>query len=75
VPSHVIAAADEWGEFMLGDKARSSTFDTTKPKSVVPEFVATIPFEQRARAQSDHALICRMTSSIVSMTEMVVARG
>ena len=47
MPSHVIAAAYEWGEFMLGDKARS-TFDTTKPKSVAPEFVATIPFEQRA---------------------------
>lgn len=50
VPSDVIAAADpEWGAGLLGDKAHSMVFDTTKLRRVVPDFVATIPFEQGAR--------------------------
>lgn len=50
VPSDVIAAADpEWGAGLLGDKAHSMVFDTTKLRGVVPDFVATIPFEQGAR--------------------------
>src|ERR671920_1344219 len=50
VPSDVIAAHDaEWGASLLGDKTHSSTFDNGKLKSVVPDFVATIPFEQGAR--------------------------
>ncbi|VTR75980.1 SDR family oxidoreductase [Cellulomonas hominis] len=50
VPSDAIAAADpEWGAGLLGDKAHSMVFDTTKLRRVVPGFEATIPFEQGAR--------------------------
>ena len=50
VPSDAIAAADPvWGASLLGDKTHSSVFDNSKVKSVVPDFVATIPFEQGAR--------------------------
>ena len=50
VPSDVIAAADpEWGAGLLGDKAHSSVFDTSKLRSVVPDFRPTITFEQGAR--------------------------
>ncbi len=50
VPSDAIAAADpEWGAGLLGDKAHSMLFDNSKLRSVVPGFVATIPFEQGAR--------------------------
>ena len=50
VPSDAIAALDaEWGAGLLGDKAHSMVFDTTKLRRVVPDFVATIPFEAGAR--------------------------
>ena len=50
VPSDAIAAADpEWGAGLLGDKAHSMVFDNTKLRRVVPDFLATIPFEQGAR--------------------------
>jgi nucleoside-diphosphate-sugar epimerase len=50
VPSDAIAAADpEWGAGLLGDKAHSMIFDNAKLRRVVPDFVATIPFEQGAR--------------------------
>jgi len=50
VPSDAIAAADpEWGAGLLGDKAHSMVFDTTKLRRLVPDFAATIPFEQGAR--------------------------
>jgi nucleoside-diphosphate-sugar epimerase len=50
VPSDAIAAADpEWGAGLLGDKAHSMVFDNAKLRSVVPAYVATIPFEQGAR--------------------------
>ncbi|MEE6272405.1 SDR family oxidoreductase [Georgenia sp. MJ206] len=50
VPSDVIAAHDaEWGASLLGDKTHSSAFDNNKLRSVVPDFVATVPFEQGAR--------------------------
>jgi nucleoside-diphosphate-sugar epimerase len=50
VPSDAIAAADpEWGAGLLGDKAHSMVFDTTKLRRVVPEFTTTIRFEQGAR--------------------------
>jgi nucleoside-diphosphate-sugar epimerase len=48
--SERIAAVDpEWGAGLLGDKAHSMVFDTTKLRTVVPDYVATIPFEQGAR--------------------------
>lgn len=50
VPSDVIAREHpEWGPGLLGDKAHSAVFDNAKLRSVVPDFVATIPFEQGAR--------------------------
>jgi nucleoside-diphosphate-sugar epimerase len=50
VPSDAIAAADPgWGAGLLGDKAHSMVFDNTKLRTVVPGYVATIPFEQGAR--------------------------
>jgi nucleoside-diphosphate-sugar epimerase len=50
VPSDAIAAADpDWGAGLLGDKAHSMIFDNSKLRSVVPDFVATIPFERGAR--------------------------
>jgi nucleoside-diphosphate-sugar epimerase len=50
VPSDAIAAADpEWGAGLLGDKAHSMVFDTTKLRRVVPDFEAVIGFEQGAR--------------------------
>jgi len=50
VPSDVIAAHDaEWGASLLGDKTHSAVFDNAKLRSVVPDFVATVPFEQGAR--------------------------
>jgi nucleoside-diphosphate-sugar epimerase len=50
VPSDAIAAADPvWGAGLLGDKAHSMVFDTTKLRRVVPGWVATVPFEQGAR--------------------------
>ena len=50
VPSDAIAAADpDWGAGLLGDTAHSMVFDTTKLRRVVPDFVATIPFEVGAR--------------------------
>jgi len=50
VPSDAIAAADPaWGAGLLGDKAHSSVFDNSKLRTVVPDFRATIPFEQGAR--------------------------
>jgi nucleoside-diphosphate-sugar epimerase len=50
VPSDAIAAADpDWGASLLGDKAHSLVFDNSKLRSVVPDYVATIGFEQGAR--------------------------
>src|SRR5919202_2735170 len=50
VTSDAIAAADPaWGAGLLGDKAHSMVFDNTKLKRLVPDFVATTPFEQGAR--------------------------
>ena len=50
VPSDAITAVDaDWGASLVGDKAHSLIFDNSKLRSVVPDFVATIPFEQGAR--------------------------
>ncbi|MEJ3747523.1 SDR family oxidoreductase [Actinomycetes bacterium KLBMP 9797] len=50
VPSDAIAAADpEWGAGLLGDKAHSMIFDNAKVRSIVPDYVATIPFARGAR--------------------------
>src|SRR5665648_888550 len=49
-PSDAIAAVDpEWGAGLLGDKAHSMVFDNDKLRTVVPDYVATVPFEQGAR--------------------------
>jgi nucleoside-diphosphate-sugar epimerase len=50
VPSDAIAAADpEWGAALLGDSAHSMIFDNAKLRTVVPDYIATIRFEQAAR--------------------------
>ncbi|TCC44918.1 NAD-dependent epimerase/dehydratase family protein [Kribbella capetownensis] len=50
VPSDAIAAVHpSWGDGLLGDKAHAAVFDLTKLRRVVPDFVATIPFEAGAR--------------------------
>ncbi|NCT89393.1 SDR family oxidoreductase [Cellulomonas sp. APG4] len=50
VPSDVIAAEDpEWGPWLLGDKAHCAVFDTSKLRSVVPDFTTHVRFEQGAR--------------------------
>lgn len=50
VPSEAIAAEDpEWGAGLLGDKTHSMVFDTSKIRSVVPDFRPSITFERGAR--------------------------
>lgn len=50
VPSDAIAAEDpEWGAGLLGDKAHSAVFDTTRIRSIAPDFTTTVRFEQGAR--------------------------
>jgi nucleoside-diphosphate-sugar epimerase len=50
VPSDAILAADEeWGRSLLGDKTHSVIFDNSKVKALVPDYVATIPFATGAR--------------------------
>lgn len=50
VPSDQIAALDaRWGASLLGDKTWSAVFDTSKLRALVPDFVATVPFEVGAR--------------------------
>ena len=50
VPSDAIAAVHRgWGDGLLGDKTHSAVFDNSKLRQVVPDFVATIPFETGAR--------------------------
>jgi nucleoside-diphosphate-sugar epimerase len=50
VPSALIASLDaEWGAPLLGDKSHSMIFDNSKIKALVPDYVATVPFEYGAR--------------------------
>jgi nucleoside-diphosphate-sugar epimerase len=50
VPSDAIMAHDEeWGQSLLGDKAHSMVFDNAKVRSLVPDYVAVIPFARGAR--------------------------
>lgn len=50
VPSDAIAAEHpEWGAGLLGDKAHCMVFDTSKLRSLVPDFTTTVRFEQGAR--------------------------
>lgn len=50
VASDTIAAFDsELGSSLLGDRANSVIFDNTKVKSLVPDYVAAIPFATGAR--------------------------
>ncbi len=50
VASDTIAALEpSWGPHLLGDKTHCLTFDNSKVRNLVPDFVASIPFEQGAR--------------------------
>jgi nucleoside-diphosphate-sugar epimerase len=47
IPSDFIASIDpEFGANMLGDKSHSAIFDNSKIKALVPEFNATIAFQE-----------------------------
>lgn len=49
IPSDVVARFDAvWGETLLGDKAHSRIFDTSKIKAAVPGWRAEIPFARSA---------------------------
>ena len=57
VPSELIAAYDkEIGAGLLGDKSNSMIFDNSKIKSLVPDFVCSIPYAQGAQ---EIAAICK----------------
>jgi len=45
----IAAASDDLGPGLVGDKAHSVIFDNSKVKTLVPDFVATIPFAEGAR--------------------------
>jgi nucleoside-diphosphate-sugar epimerase len=50
IPSDFISQFNEdLGAGLLGDKAHSMIFDNSKIKRLVPDYVASIPFEQGAR--------------------------
>jgi nucleoside-diphosphate-sugar epimerase len=50
IPSDFINRFDTvWGASLLGDKTHSMIFDNSKIKRLVPDYAATIPFEQGAR--------------------------
>lgn len=50
VPSDWIQAADaRWGRELVSDKAHSLIFDNSKVRSIVRDYVATIPFARGAR--------------------------
>jgi nucleoside-diphosphate-sugar epimerase len=54
VASEAIAAVDpDWGDGLLGDKAHSMVFDNSKVRELVPDYVATIPYQQGAREVLD----------------------
>ncbi len=78
VPSDAIAAADpDWGAGLLGDKAHSMLFDNSKLRQLVPDFAATIPFEQGAREivawyDEDTALVGRSTHSLDAVMDTLV---
>ncbi len=49
IPTDFIARYDkEWGAELYGDKSYDTYFDNSKIKSIVPDFKATIPFEEGA---------------------------
>ncbi len=49
IPSEFIAAFNkQWGDELLGDKAPSVIFDNSKIKSLVPDYIASIPFYKGA---------------------------
>lgn len=50
VPSDAIAALDaDWGASLIGDKANSMIFDTSKIRSLVPDFGTRVTFAEGAR--------------------------
>jgi nucleoside-diphosphate-sugar epimerase len=50
IPSDFISRfSEDLGAGLLGDKAHSMIFDNSKIKRLVPDYVASIPFEQGAR--------------------------
>jgi nucleoside-diphosphate-sugar epimerase len=79
VPSDAIAALNAgWGAGLLGDKTHSAVFDNSKLRSVVPDYLATIPFEAGAREivawYDEDATRRRVDSTIDEAMNTLIAR-
>ena len=79
VPSDAIAALNPgWGAGLLGDKTHSAVFDNSKLRSVVPDYVATIPFEAGAREivawYDEDATRRRVDSTIDEAMNILISR-
>ncbi|HET6739359.1 MAG TPA: NAD-dependent epimerase/dehydratase family protein [Kribbella sp.] len=79
VPSDAIAALNPgWGAGLLGDKTHSAVFDNSKLRSVVPDYLATIPFEAGAREivawYDEDAARRRVDSTIDEAMNTLIAR-
>jgi nucleoside-diphosphate-sugar epimerase len=79
VTSESIAAVDpDWGAALLGDSAHSSVFDNSKLRAVVPDYLATVPFEQGAREivawHDDRASRRRVDARVDSTLDELVER-
>jgi nucleoside-diphosphate-sugar epimerase len=79
VPSDAIAALNPgWGAGLLGDKTHSAVFDNSKLRSVVPDYLATIPFEAGAREivawYDEDATRRRVDSTIDEAMNTLIAR-
>lgn len=79
VPSDAIAALNPgWGAGLLGDKTHSAVFDNSKLRSVVPDYVATVPFEAGAREivawYDEDAARRRVDSSINEAMNTLISR-
>lgn len=79
VPSDAIAAVHpNWGAGLLGDKTHSAVFDNSKLRQVVPDYVATIPFETGAREiitwYDEDATRRRIEPSIDEAMDTLIAR-
>jgi nucleoside-diphosphate-sugar epimerase len=79
VPSTVIAEEEPaWGPGLIGDKAHSMIFDNTKVKALVPDYVATIPFEQGAREmiawRDEDSSRCKVDDEVNAALERMLGR-
>jgi nucleoside-diphosphate-sugar epimerase len=79
VPSDIIAKEHpDWGAGLLGDKTHSVTFDNSKIKRFVPDYVATIPFargaEEIVRFYADNPSFEPLSPSVDTLMDRLVER-